>query len=284
LTADLHTHTTHSDGTTSPAENFAMAAAAGLSAIAITDHDTFEGLEEAHAASLRTGVELIPGVELSTEWQGAGIHILGYWTDPDHPELAAECRRLRTERHRRARVMVERLEAMGIPVSFARVVELAGQAPIGRPHVAAAIVESGAVADMDAAFDELIGEDGPAYEPKHALTPVEGVRLLHEAGGVAVLAHPALSWRREDGGVPLALVDDLVGAGLAGVEAEHAAHAPDAVDRWRRIADQRGLVVTGSSDFHGVRKEAAIGERTTANVVWHSLRERSGATRRMTPW
>jgi 3',5'-nucleoside bisphosphate phosphatase len=274
LTADLHTHTTHSDGTTTPAENVALAAAAGLSAIAITDHDTFDGLAEAEDACRARGIELVPGVELSTEWRGAGIHILGYWPDPDHPELAAECHRLRTERERRARVMVERLNALGIPVSFDRVAAAAAGAPIGRPHVATAIVETGAVADDDAAFTELIGEGGPAYEAKHALAPAEGVRLLRAAGGVPVLAHPGLSWRPAEGGVPVALVDEMVTAGLMGVEADHVAHLPTVADRWRRIAEQRGLAVTGSSDFHGVRKDTTIGMRTTATVVWKSLRDR----------
>jgi 3',5'-nucleoside bisphosphate phosphatase len=275
LTADLHTHTTHSDGTTSPATNVGLAVAAGLSAVAITDHDTFSGLEEAVAAARTRGIELIPGVELSTEWRGAGIHVLGYWPDPDHPELAAECLRLRSERERRARVMVERLNALGIPVELERVLAIADGAPIGRPHLALAIVETGAVPDIDTAFVELIAEDGPAYEPKHALAPAEGVRLVCAAGGVPVLAHPGLSWRREAGGVPLHLVDELVDAGLAGIEADHAAHPPDVAGRWRQVAQQRGLVVTGSSDFHGVRKDTSIGARTTATVVWKSLRDRS---------
>jgi 3',5'-nucleoside bisphosphate phosphatase len=274
LTADLHTHTRHSDGTTTPTENVALAADAGLVAVAITDHDTFAGLEEAQTAARQRGVELVPGVELSTEWRGAGIHILGYWPDPEHPELAAECHRLRTERERRARGMVARLAAMGIAVSFDRVLAHAAGAPIGRPHVAKAIVETGAVGDMDTAFDELIGEGGPAYEPKRALAPAEGVRLLRAAGGVAVLAHPGLSWRRDQGGVPVALVDELVQEGLAGIEADHVGHLPAVADRWRRIAQERGLAVTGASDFHGMNKDTTIGARTTATVVWQRLRDR----------
>jgi predicted metal-dependent phosphoesterase TrpH len=283
MTADMHTHTVHSDGTTTPSVNAALAAQAGLRALALTDHDTFAGWEEAREACARRGLVFVPGIELSTEWRGAGVHVLGYWPDPDHPELAAECARLRHERARRAEGMVARLAALGMEVDMERIRAIAGTAPIGRPHVAAAMVEAGVVADIDAAFTEWIGEGMPAYEPKHALHPVEAVRLLRAAGGAPVLAHPGLSLRdpladpgepaSPEGGVPLDLVDEMVAAGLAGIEADHAGHPADVADRWRNVAQRRHLVVTGSSDFHGTRKDVPIGIRTTSAPAWTALRE-----------
>lgn len=286
MTADLHTHSLHSDGTTTPAVNAALAAEAGLAGFALTDHDTFDGWEEARAACADHGLEFIPGVELSTEWRGAGVHILGYWPDREHAELAAECDRLRWERARRAEGMVIRLAALGMDVDIERVRAIAGTAPIGRPHVAAAMVEAGVVPDADAAFAEWIGEGMPAYEPKHALHPVEAVRLLRAAGGAPVLAHPGLSLRgpledpeppdaREGsrGGVPLDLVDEMVSAGLLGIEADHAGHPVNVADRWRQVARTRDLIVTGSSDFHGMRKEVTIGMRTTPAAAWTALAE-----------
>jgi 3',5'-nucleoside bisphosphate phosphatase len=271
VVADLHTHTLHSDGTTTPTRNAELAAAAGLAAFALTDHDTFAGWEEAEAAAARLGVGFVPGVELSAEWEGRGIHVLGYWPDPDHPELAAECRRLRTERGRRAAAMVERLAEHGLAVDLERVTALAGTAPIGRPHIAAAMVEAGVVPDVGTAFRDWIGEGGPAHEPKRALAPADAVRLLRAAGGVPVLAHPGTSCR-DLGGVPLALVDDLVAAGLAGIEADHVGHDPEVAARWREVAARRHLAVTGSSDFHGARADVGIGASTTGEGACAALR------------
>lgn len=298
--ADLHTHTLASDGTTTPAENVRLAAAAGLQAVAITDHDTTAGWDEAMAAGRRWGIEVIGGIELSTEHDGAGIHLLGYWLDPADPDLVAECARLRGERWRRARTMIARLQQAGVSIDAERVQALAGDAPVGRPHLAAALVEAGVVADTDAAFVHYLGEGAPAYEPKRAVSPVAGVRLIRAAGGVAVLAHPGLSGagarpgavgsgagpgpegsdaaaERAAGGVPVALLDALTEAGLAGVECDHPAHPPAVRDRWRALADARDLQATGSSDFHGARKDAAIGACVTPAGVLAALRARSGS-------
>jgi 3',5'-nucleoside bisphosphate phosphatase len=271
VTADLHTHTRHSDGLTTPSENAALAAAEGLAVVALTDHDTFAGLEEAAEACAARGLGFVPGVELSAEHDEVSIHVLGYWPDPEDPALAGECERLRTERDRRAAVMVERIRAAGGEVSLERVREIAGGAPVGRPHLAQAMVEAGVVADHQAAFDEWIGDDGRAYEPKRALHPVAAVQLLRGAGGVAVLAHPGASGRGAEAGVPLDLVDEMVAAGLAGIEADSTAHAPDVADRWREVARGRHLVVTGSSDFHGRRPGARLGERTTSQEALDAL-------------
>lgn len=296
MTADLHVHSTFSDGTTTPLRNVELAATAGLRAVALSDHDTTSGWAEAAAACAAYGLEFVPGIELSTELDGRSVHLLGYWVDPAHEGLAAECVRLRHARMRRARRMIERLSALGIELSMAAVEAHAGGSPIGRPHVAASLVEAGVVPDVQAAFDRYLSEDGPAYVVKHAADPVDGVRLLVAAGGVAVLAHPGSTWR-EDARDPsgrigslsdvrpdrgLDLLDHLATAGLAGVEAEHPAHDPASTLRWRQAAARRGLLATGSSDFHGEGRDVRIGERTTSTRVLEALRERAadGATAR----
>ena len=270
LDFDLHTHTLCSDGRTTPTDNVRLAAAAGLAGLALTDHDTFDGWAEGSAAAAQLGVELIPGVELSTEVDGLSLHLLGYWVDPEHPALAAECRRLRVERDRRAEATVARLAELGVDIALARVRAIAGAAPVGRPHIAAAMVEAGAVADSAAAFDDYLADGGPAYVPKRALAPAAGVALIVAAGGVAVLAHPGLGSREAQ--VTGALLDEMVGAGLAGVEADHPGHDPQVRVRWRRIAAARELEITGSSDFHGDLDHGRIGERTTPAAVVARLR------------
>ena len=273
---DLHTHSTCSDGVLAPAQVVALAARAGLPAIALTDHDTTEGWGEAAAACAEHGLAFIPGLELSTEIGGRSVHILGYFVDATHAGLAQECDRLRFERERRAAAMVDKLQALGIPITDDEVLAQAGGAPVGRPHIAAAMVASGAVADLDAAFDQFLHDGGPAYVTKHALDPAEGVRLIAAAGGVAVLAHPGASTR--DAPIDLALLDRLVAAGLAGVEADHVGHDEVARRYWREAAWQRNLYVTGSSDFHGVRDAIGVGAATTAPEVVAALRKLASST------
>jgi len=269
---DLHTHTVFSDGTTSPEDNAAMAASAGLAGLAATDHDTTAGWERAAEACERHDIELVPGLELSTELGDRGVHLLAYWVDGDDPAMTAELERLRGERARRAAAMVAKLQALGIDVALDRVHALAGTAPLGRPHVAAALVEAGAVADHATAFDLWLADGGPAYEPKAALSPEAGVRLIVRAGGVAVLAHPGLATR--EAGTDLALLDRLVVEGLAGIESDHVGHDEVVAAYWRRAADERGLLSTGGSDFHGGRKDSEIGARTTPREVVDALHAR----------
>lgn len=266
---DLHTHSTRSDGTTTPTETVAAAAAQGLAGIALTDHDTMAGWSEAAGACERAGLSFVPGVELSTELGGRSVHLLGYYVDPSYPPLAEECDRLFNERTRRAQAIVGKLSAMGVTIDFADVVARADGAPLGRPHIAAAMVAAGAVEDLDGAFDGYIEDGGPAYVSKHALDPAEGVSLIVAAGGVAVLAHPGISTR--DAPVDTQLLDRLTAAGLRGVEADHAAHTEDVRNFWRNAARERNLYVTGSSDFHGTRKDARIGAATTPLDVVDAL-------------
>lgn len=265
---DLHVHSTCSDGTCAPAAVVALAAQAGLEGLALTDHDTTEGWDEAAAACALAGLEFVPGIELSAEDCGASVHLLGYWVDRGHPGLLAECRRLRTERDRRARVILARLEALGVGVDEERVREIGGSAPLGRPHIAAAMVEAGAAADLDDAFDRFLADGAPAWEPKHALGGTEAVRLLRDAGGVAVLAHPGCT-RMPDG-----LFDRMVAAGLAGVECGHPGHDPEIAAAWELETRRRELVPTAASDFHGTQKPVKIGARTTTAATLARLRAR----------
>jgi predicted metal-dependent phosphoesterase TrpH len=284
VSIDLHTHTTRSDGTTTPSENASLAAHAGLRGLAVTDHDTTAGWEEAADACRRLGLAFVPGVELSTEVHGTSVHLLGYWMDPDHPDLVAECDRLFNERERRAAAIVARLADLGAPLDLERVRAHARDAPIGRPHIAKAMVEAGIVPDVASAFDHYIADGGPAYVPKHALDPVAGARLIRRAGGVAVLAHPALTGERD---LPapeapaatarmLELLDDLVAAGLAGVEAHHVGHDEEQRAVWREAARERELLVTASSDFHGDTKDVALGAASSPLELLDELRSRVG--------
>lgn len=284
---DLHTHSTRSDGTTTPSETVRMAAEHGLTGIALTDHDTLDGWAEAGEACREHGLQFVPGVELSTEIAGRSVHLLGYYISPDDAALLAECDRLRHERLRRAEAMVAKLGEMGVEITMAEVLDRAAGAPVGRPHIAATLVARGVVEDHDGAFDGYIEDGGPAYVPKHALSPEDGVRLIAAAGGVAVLAHPGISTR--DAPVDLDLLDRLTAAGLSGVEADHAAHDPEMRKFWRAAAEMRTLYVTGASDFHGTRKDTGIGEAATPIEVVTALWELSSAasaadTIEETPW
>lgn len=269
---DLHTHSTCSDGTLAPAAVVARAVGTGLAGLALTDHDTTTGWREAAAACARHGLRFVPGIELSTEVDGRSVHLLGYWVDGDDPALVAECGRLRDERARRAAETVERLAALGVSIHLERVAAIAGDAPIGRPHVAAALVEAGAVPDLAAAFDRYLADGGPAYVPKRALAPVDGLALIRGAGGVGVLAHPGLPGR----GRPITedLISALARAGLAGLEVEHPGHEPAVRACLQEMAVAAGLLVTGASDFHGDDGDVTIGACATDAATVAALQER----------
>lgn len=282
---DLHTHSTRSDGTTTPAETVALAARERLAGLALTDHDTTEGWDEAAEACAVHGLRFIPGVELSTELAGLSVHLLGYFVDPRHRPFRAECDRLRNERLRRAEAMVAKLAGLGVEITLEEVLLRAGPAPVGRPHIAAAMVAAGVVPDLEAAFDGFLEDGGPAYVTKHALSPPDGVLLIRAAGGVAVLAHPGVATREAP--VDLELLDQLVSVGLQGVEADHVGHDEPTRNFWRQAARERTLYITGSSDFHGTRKDAVIGEATTNPAVVDALEELAGApgpTKKETSW
>lgn len=274
---DLHTHSVCSDGHHSPSEVVAMAHAAGLAGVALTDHDTGAGIAEARSAGERLGVEVVPGIEFSAEVDGRSVHVLGYWVDHDEPVLAAELMRLRDARADRARRMVERFNALGIGITYERVVEIADGAPVARPHLAQAVVETGACADEREVFDRYLADGGPADAPKHAVDPVRAVELLRGAGGVVVLAHPALFGARDGAReVPIPVVEGMVAAGLAGVEARHPAHDAATVARWTAIAARFGLVVTAGSDHHGGERDVPVGAAVTGRAEVERLRSLRG--------
>jgi predicted metal-dependent phosphoesterase TrpH len=274
MTIDLHTHSTASDGTVSPAEVPRLAARAGLEVVALTDHDTLSGVPEAVRTAAAAGVELVAGVEVSCLLGTTEVHLLGYFVDPGHRPLADELERVRHDRSRRAELMVARCRDLGADITPERVWAIAGAAPVGRPHVAAALVESGAVRDTAEAFSgEWIGDGGRADVPKHVLTVRHAVELVVAAGGAAVLAHPRSSLRRAE--VTDAQLAELATAGLAGVEADHPEHLPEVRSELRGLAAELGLLSTGSSDFHGERKDVRLGEFTTPREVLEALRARS---------
>jgi 3',5'-nucleoside bisphosphate phosphatase len=270
---DLHTHSVCSDGATTVEQNVQSALELGLEGLAITDHDTTAGFAEAMAAAEGTDLELVLGTEFSAEHDGMSVHVLGYWIDPAYGPLVDELDRLRDERTDRARRIVERFHDLGIEISFDRVHELAGQAPIGRPHIAQAVVEAGAASDVGEVFDRYLADGGPAYVEKHAVDPVRAVELLVAAGGVAVLAHPGLHGRRDgQEGVPAELIEAMTQAGLAGIEADHPDHRPEHTQRYRDLATALGLEVTAGSDHHGEGELDRLGVATTSREVVERLR------------
>ncbi len=274
---DLHTHSLRSDGHHTPREVVELARAAGLSGVALTDHDTGDGLAEALAAGEELGLEVVPGTEFSAELDGRSVHVLAYWHDHTEPALAAELLRLRDSRSDRARRMVERFNALDVPITFDRVLEIAAGAPIGRPHLAQAVVEVGACRDEREVFDRYLADGGPADAPKHAVDPVRAVELLKAAGGVVVVAHPALFGARSgEEELPVATLEAMVEAGLAGVEAEHPAHSGPAVERWSALARRYGLLTTAGSDHHGGENPSAVGSAVTGRSTVERLRSLTG--------
>ncbi|GAA2471355.1 PHP domain-containing protein [Streptomyces thermolineatus] len=273
---DLHTHSTASDGSDTPALLVRNAAAAGLDVVALTDHDTVGGHAEAAAAlrDLGAPLTLVTGAELSCRIGGVSMHMLAYLFDPDEPELRRERELVRDDRVRRARIMVDKLRALGVPVTWERVEELAGDGAVGRPHVASAMVELGVVPDVASAFTpQWLANGGRAYAEKHELDPFEAVRLVEQAGGVSVFAHPAAVKRGEV--VPESVLVELAAAGLDGIEVDHADHDADTRARLRDLASGLGLLATGSSDYHGTRKTVLLGENTTAPEVYEEIVSRA---------
>jgi predicted metal-dependent phosphoesterase TrpH len=270
---DLHCHSTASDGTDTPAELVRNAAAAGLDVVALTDHDTTRGHAEAVAA-LPSGLTLMTGAELSCRVDGVSMHMLAYLFDPDEPALLAERELVRDDRVPRARAMVAKLNELGVPVTWEQVARIAGEGSVGRPHVAAALVELGVVPTVSDAFtQDWLADGGRAYAEKHETDPFEAIRLVKGAGGVTVLAHPAAEKRGRT--VAESTIAELAAAGLDGIEVDHMDHAADTRARLRGLAKELGLLVTGSSDYHGSRKTCELGEYTTHPEVYGEITRRA---------
>ncbi|MFC5401839.1 PHP domain-containing protein [Cohnella soli] len=268
--ADLHTHTTASDGLQSPEDNVRMAKEAGLAALAITDHDTIAGIDEALEAGEKYGIVVVPGIELSTVANGKDIHVLGYGYRTDNAMWLQRLERQMKARDRRNAAILEMLTKLGMPVSADELTRAATtgdtsgssskrkNGSVGRPHIARAMVDKGYVSDIREAFDRWIGEDKPAYASEQRISPLEAISWIHEAGGTAIIAHPGLYG--DDG-----LVSSLLDGAADGVEAYHSDHDHEEERRYAGWAEERGKIVTGGSDFHGISDgksfHGAIGSR-----------------------
>lgn len=277
--ADLHTHTKASDGTCEPAENVRLAKEAGLAAVAITDHDTVAGIPEALEAAAELGVEVIPGVEVSSVARGQDIHVLGYFIPYQDAEFQERLFGLRETRHERNKLLIARLQELGIPITLENVYrrKQGTDKNIGRPHIAEELIELGVVASIDEAFSKYLGKGGAAYVNPPRITPQEAITLIKEAGGVAVLAHPGL-YDADD------LVQELIAFGLDGIEVNHPDNDDQQRMQYRKWAEEHGLVMTGGSDFHGWRGEepfhAMLGTHTAPMDAVERLREIAGKRKR----
>ena len=262
---DLHAHSNASDGTDSPTEVVAAAATAGLDVVALTDHDTTAGWDEAFAAR-PTGLTIVPGVEFSCvhtreDDRRISLHLLAYLVDPDNAQLQAEWERLRLSRRTRAETMVENLVADGYPITWEQIDDLAGGGSIGRPHLARALVDAGVVPDVDAAFRDLLSSRRRYYVRKADTDVFDALALIRAAGGLPVFAHPIA--RRRGPVVSDETIAAMADAGLVGLEVEHPDHGPDDREHAAGLARDLDLIATGSSDYHGTNKATPLGARLT---------------------
>lgn len=240
---DLHIHSNYSDGLQTPVEVVDRSLQLSLKAISIADHDSVAGFEEVKDYAAGVGIELISGIELSASETDDDIHLLGYLFDPQNERLRASLEKFRLIRRERGKKMIARLADLGMTMEFDDLLEAAGGAVVGRPHLAEAMLKKGLVGSYREAFDKYLHLGGPVYVPKAKLTPAEAIELIHEAGGVAVMAHPALTNRDE-------MIDKLAEYGLDGLEVFHPVHKRTARKRYRKIAERLDLVITGGSDSH----------------------------------
>ena len=277
MRVDLHTHSSVSDGTDEPAALVRQAHDAGLDVVALTDHDTFDGLDEAVAAGEQFGVQVVRGMELSCARVGNSVHLLAYGADPASPGLAAEMLRVRGGRMGRLAGVLDKLAELGVPVTEAQVLTQVGNSPsVGRPHIADALIAAGHVRDRQEAFDRFLADGGPAHVHRYAIDIERGIDLVHQAGGLAVIAHP---WGRgRERVLPAAVLEALADDhGLDGIEVDHQDHDPDTRRRLRDLAERLGLLITGASDYHGEGKvDHDLGCNTTAPEVFAELTRRLG--------
>lgn len=245
---DLHTHTTASDGKNTPTENVKLASQKGLKAIAITDHDTVSGVEEALQTAAEENVEVIPGIEISTLLHGQDIHVLGYFVDYESTAFHAELAKLRETRNLRNQMMIEKLNQLGIEITMEEVAQKQTKpgGNVGRPHIAEVLMDKGIISSLEEGFERYLGREGQAYVNPPRISPIEGIQLILRYGGVPVLAHPGLYDQDAE-------IESFVEAGLLGIEVQHPDHSPSDVQRYADIARRFGLIATGGSDYHGIR-------------------------------
>jgi hypothetical protein len=277
---DLHAHTTASDGSFSPTELVHEALALGLVALAVTDHDTIGGLSEAQSVAAEAGLDLVCGVELSVEDDAGRFHLLGLLFDPDHPKLTSTLASIRGSRAKRNEQMAVRMAELGLPVTMDDVRAQAGDKGevIARPHFAKALLKAGMVNSVQDAFDRYLATGKPLYMPKEVLTPHDAIALIHEAGGLAIMAHPGLV-PLSDSAFAERLAQLVADSGMDGIEAYYSQHTPAQTERFLSLAQRFNLAISGGSDFHGTAKpHVPLGivyqKRSASAEIIHALRER----------
>ena len=278
MVIDLHTHTSYSDGTDTPAQLINKALAAGISIIGLTDHDSISGWQEATDA-LRTGISLVPGAEISCQTpDGISVHILGLLFDSNNSELMSTLEKTRENRHGRMGKIIARINEAGIDITMDDVLEqLSDGATLGRPHLADALVKKGIVASRDEAFTQMLHNNSKYYVSHYSPTPETAIKLIKAAGGVSVIAHPMASHRGRT--ISLDTFGSIIQAGLDGIEIDHRDHSPDEKSQLIKLANESNLVMTGASDYHGNGKLNTLGEYTTRPEQWEKLESRSNARR-----
>jgi hypothetical protein len=275
---DLHTHTVASDGTYRPRELVAEAARRGVRVLAVTDHDSTDGLAEAiETARAHPPLTIVPGIEINCDVEGAEIHVLGYGMDYEAAWFQDFCRAQREERRARVYRTAERLAELGLPIDVDRVFALVQEGSAGRPHIARVMLERGYVKTVREAFDKYLATGKPAHVPRRRLTPEDAVRLLRRAGGVPVFAHPGLAERDE-------LIPSMVEAGLMGIECYYSEHSPAQRGGYLELCRRYDLVATGGSDFHGPQVRAAtLGHPTVPLAAWEALQAKVAQARASRP-
>ncbi|MGI6128705.1 MAG: PHP domain-containing protein [bacterium] len=267
MPADLHIHSTVSDGELSPTEIVARASSLGLSTIALTDHDTVDGIKEAYLAGEKYGIEVIAGVELSTDYQDSEVHILGYFIKPNQSLLCSKLEELRQHRHKRALEMVQKLQFLGLDLNWSQVKQHVQGDVIGRPHIARVMVDLGYVKSVSEAFALYLEKGRPAYVPRTKLSPKEAITLINQSKGVAVMAHPGL--------FPKRYLGELLNLGWQGIEVFHPEHDQVTITNLQRVAKEYNLVPTGGSDFHGnSRKDRNLGTYVVSEEIVTELKAR----------
>ena len=267
MPADLHIHTTFSDGTDTPEKVVELAKAAGLTAIAITDHDGIAGIEPAVKKGREIGVEVIPGIELTSEIPGAEIHILGYFIDIHAPLLLQAIAKIQDGRKDRIYKICEKLKELGIDIAPEEVFEEAGHLAAGRPHVARVLMAKGIVNNFKEAFIKYLDSRGPAYVPHYKLSPEEAIKLVISAAGIPVFGHPAVSDVDQ-------IIPELTVAGIAGIEVYYSGHSQSETEHYRNLAEKFGLLVTGGSDYHGEisGRESGLGDINISDELMEKLK------------
>ncbi len=258
---DLHLHTTFSDGSQTPTEVLEMAHKVGVTALAITDHDIVDGLPEAFEAGERLGIEVIPGVEISTEFNGSELHVLGYYLDRNDSVLLKRMQLLRNSRDTRNPLIVQKLQELGLDITYEEVKAVAGEGSVGRPHIARVLMDKGVVQTSKEAFNKYLADGKAAHVPRDLPSPEEAVRWIREAKGIPVMAHPL--WVKASGDAFITLCEELKVAGLGGMEVHYSTHTPQQTKDFLSLAKKLDLLVTGGSDYHGVTKpdiEVGIGK------------------------